>query len=87
LSQATRYPGKRKQKWKKIFHGPSHSPVVDLSDLELSTEIVESCRRGDGDAFRVLYDLYKDKVYSISVYFFHGDEGLDTGSYLPYIVG
>jgi hypothetical protein len=48
---------------------------------------VESCRRGDGDAFRVLYDLYKDKVYSISLYFFYGDEGLDTGSYLPYIVG
>jgi RNA polymerase sigma-70 factor (ECF subfamily) len=47
--------------------------VVDLSDREISAEIVESCRSGDRDAFRALYDLYKDRVYSISLYFFHGD--------------
>ncbi|HWY49388.1 MAG TPA: sigma-70 family RNA polymerase sigma factor [Bryobacteraceae bacterium] len=52
---------------------PSHSPVVNLSGRELSTEIIESCRLGDRDAFRALYDLYKDRVYSISLYFFHGD--------------
>jgi len=52
---------------------PSHSPVVILSGRELSTEIIESCRLGDRDAFRALYDLYKDRVYSISLYFFHGD--------------
>jgi RNA polymerase sigma-70 factor (ECF subfamily) len=48
-------------------------PVVNLNDPGLSTEIVESCRLGDRDAFRALYDLYKDRVYSISLYFFHGD--------------
>jgi hypothetical protein len=47
--------------------------VVNLSDREISAAIVESCRAGDRDAFRVLYDLYKDRVYSISLYFFHGD--------------
>jgi RNA polymerase sigma-70 factor (ECF subfamily) len=47
--------------------------VVNLSGRELSTEIIESCRLGDRNAFRVLYDLYKDRVYSISLYFFHGD--------------
>ena len=47
--------------------------MVNLSGRELSTEIVESCRHGDRDAFRVLYDLYKDRVYSIALYFFHGD--------------
>jgi len=52
---------------------PSHSPVVNLSGRELSTEIIESCRLGDRDAFRALYDLYKDRVYSISLYFFHGN--------------
>src|SRR5580698_11328591 len=56
---------------RKFFYGPSHSPVVNLS--ELTTGIVESCRQGDRDAFRVLYDLYKDRVYSIALYFFHGD--------------
>jgi RNA polymerase sigma-70 factor (ECF subfamily) len=47
--------------------------VVDLSDREIGAEIIESCRLGDRDALRVLYDIYKDRVYSISLYFFHGD--------------
>jgi RNA polymerase sigma-70 factor (ECF subfamily) len=50
--------------------------VVPLSDREVSAEIIDSCRAGDRDAFRVLYDIYKDRVYSISLYFFHGDEGI-----------
>ena len=51
-------------------------PVVPLSDREVSAEIIQSCRAGDRDAFRVLYDRYKDRVYSISLYFFHGDQAL-----------
>jgi len=47
--------------------------VVDLSDREISAEIIKACRLGDRDAFRALYDVYKDRVYSISLYFFHGD--------------
>jgi len=47
--------------------------VVNLSGRKLSTEIIEACRSGDRDAFRALYDLYKDRVYSISLYFLHGD--------------
>ncbi len=47
--------------------------MVNLSGRELSREILESCRSGDRDAFRALYDLYKDRVYSIALYFFHGD--------------
>jgi RNA polymerase sigma-70 factor, ECF subfamily len=50
--------------------------VVNLSGRKLSTEIIESCRSGDRDAFRALYDLYKDRVYSIALYFFHGDATL-----------
>jgi RNA polymerase sigma-70 factor, ECF subfamily len=52
---------------------PSNSMVVGLNGREISAEILESCRRGDRDAFRVLYETYKDKVYSIALYFFHGD--------------
>lgn len=48
--------------------------MVHLSGREISAEIIESCRLGDRDAFRALYDLYKDRVYSIALYFFHGDE-------------
>ena len=40
---------------------------------ELTAEVVEACRRGQRDALRVLYETYKDKVYSIALYYFHGD--------------
>src|SRR6266481_1784706 len=61
------------RKWNKIFDVPSQWLVVHLSDREISADVIESCRLGDRDAFRTLYDLYKDRVYSISLYFFHGD--------------
>jgi RNA polymerase sigma-70 factor (ECF subfamily) len=47
-----------------------------VSDREISAAIIESCRSGDRDAFRVLYDIYKDHVYSISLYYFHGDQAI-----------
>jgi len=46
---------------------------VSQSDREVSAEIIECCRQGDRAAFQALYQAYKDKVYSISLYFFHGD--------------
>jgi len=48
--------------------------VTGLSDREITADIIESCRQGDRVAFRALYEAYKDKVYSIALYFFHGDE-------------
>jgi RNA polymerase sigma-70 factor (ECF subfamily) len=50
--------------------------VVDLSDREISPGIIDSCRLGERDALRALYDWYKDRVYSIALYFFHGDHAL-----------
>ena len=50
-----------------------NSRVVHLSDRKISAEVVASCRSGDRDAFRALYELHKDQVYSIALYFFHGD--------------
>jgi RNA polymerase sigma-70 factor, ECF subfamily len=40
---------------------------------EIGPEVLDACRRGDRDAFRLLYEAYKDRVYSIAFYFFHGD--------------
>ncbi len=42
----------------------------------LTAEVVEACRRGERDALRVLYETYKDHVYSIALYHFHGDPAL-----------
>lgn len=36
-------------------------------------EVLEACRRGDREAFRALYEAYKDRVYSIAYYFLRGD--------------
>jgi RNA polymerase sigma-70 factor (ECF subfamily) len=47
--------------------------VVSLSQREITSELVDACRKGDREAFRALYDAYKDKVYSICLYYFHGD--------------
>ncbi len=30
-------------------------------------DVVEACRRGDPDAFRVLFETYKDRIYSIAL--------------------
>ena len=59
---------------RKNFDVPSESPVVDLSDRQIGAEIVAACRSGDRDAFRALYDFYKTRVYSIALYFLHGDQ-------------
>jgi RNA polymerase sigma-70 factor (ECF subfamily) len=48
--------------------------VLTQRGPRLAPGVVEACRRGDRDAFRALYDAYKDKVYSIALYFFHRDE-------------
>lgn len=47
--------------------------MVPLSNQEIAADIIDACRAGDREALRVLYDMYKDRVYSISLYFFHGD--------------
>ena len=38
--------------------------------------VVESCQQGDREAFRLLFETHKDKVYSIALYFFGGDSAL-----------
>ena len=47
--------------------------MVSLKERDTNAEIIESCRRGDRDAFRALYESHKERVYSICYYFFHDD--------------
>lgn len=47
--------------------------AVSLAHPEINADILESCRQGDRDAFRVVYETHKDRVYSVALYFFHGD--------------
>ncbi len=45
----------------------SESGITLMVLEQTGKEIVESCQRGDPEAFRALFDLYKDRVYTIAL--------------------
>jgi RNA polymerase sigma-70 factor (ECF subfamily) len=47
--------------------------VIGMAPVVTERELVGACQRGDRDAFRALFEAYKNKVYSIA-YRFAGDE-------------
>jgi RNA polymerase sigma-70 factor (ECF subfamily) len=44
------------------------------SEQRIDERVIEACQQGDREAFRLLFETYQDKVYSISLYYFKGDE-------------
>jgi RNA polymerase sigma-70 factor, ECF subfamily len=40
----------------------------------IDAHVIGACQEGDREAFRLLFEAYKDKVFSIAVYSLHGDE-------------
>jgi RNA polymerase sigma-70 factor (ECF subfamily) len=42
-------------------------PIVD-------ERVIEACQQGDREAFHLLFEAYKDRVFSIAIYSFGGDE-------------
>jgi RNA polymerase sigma-70 factor (ECF subfamily) len=44
------------------------------SDFSIDDRTIEACQRGDPEGFRLLFEIYKDRVYSIALYYFAGDE-------------
>jgi len=44
-----------------------------MAEQIISGRVINACQQGDRDAFRVLFETYKDKVYSIAVYSSGGD--------------
>lgn len=47
--------------------------MAEPDDRRITPEVIESCRRGDRAALQLLYEAYKNRVYSIAFYFFHRD--------------
>jgi RNA polymerase sigma-70 factor (ECF subfamily) len=45
-----------------------------MREYVIEDRTIEACQDGDGEAFRLLFDNYKDRVYSIAFGFFNGDE-------------
>ena len=40
----------------------------------IDSHVIAACQEGDREAFRLLFEAYKDRVFSIAVYSFRGDE-------------
>ena len=47
---------------------------VAMSEPRIEASVIAACQQGDREAFRLLFETYKDRVYQIALYFFGGDE-------------
>jgi len=45
-----------------------------MSETMVDERVIEACQAGDREAFRLLFETYKDRVFSIAAYSFGGDE-------------
>ncbi len=45
-----------------------------MSEPLIDERVIKDCQQGDREAFRLLFEAYKDRVFSIAVYSFQGDQ-------------
>jgi len=45
-----------------------------MSEPLIDERVIKDCQQGDREAFRLLFEAYKDRVFSMAVYSFHGDQ-------------
>lgn len=45
-----------------------------MDETKIDERVIEACRDGDREAFRLLFETYKDRVFSIALYSFDGNE-------------
>jgi RNA polymerase sigma-70 factor, ECF subfamily len=50
------------------------SSRVLMTKHTIDDQTIEACQRGDSDAFRLVFETYKNRVYSIALCFFDGNE-------------
>lgn len=49
-------------------------PQRAMSERQSDAGLIAACQRGDREAFRLLFEAHKDRVYSVALYFFGGDD-------------
>ena len=47
-----------------------------MAEKLIDGRVIEACQQGDRDAFQLLFEAYKDKVFSIAVYSIGGDRSV-----------
>ncbi len=48
--------------------------LAAMAEQIIDDRVIRACQEGDREAFRLLFEAYKDRVFSIAVYSFSGDE-------------
>ena len=48
--------------------------LAAMAQQIVDERVIRECQQGDREAFRLLFEAYKDRVFSIAVYSFHGDQ-------------
>lgn len=48
--------------------------VAGEQKTRITGRVIEACQRGDREAFSLLFETYQEKVYSIALYYFKGEE-------------
>ena len=48
--------------------------LAAMAEQIIDERVIKDCQQGDREAFRLLFEAYKDRVFSIAVYSFHGDQ-------------
>ena len=46
-----------------------------MSDLQTEADIIEACKEGDREAFHILFEEHKDRIYTIAFHY-SGDESM-----------
>ncbi len=50
--------------------------MMAMAEQLISGQVIEACQQGDRAAFQLLFETYKDKVFSIAVYSSGGDRAV-----------
>jgi len=56
------------------FRKQDTGPPVFMAKQIIDDSTIEACRRGDSDALQLVFETYRDRVYSIALCYFDGDE-------------
>jgi RNA polymerase sigma-70 factor, ECF subfamily len=48
--------------------------LAAMSEPLVDERVIKDCQQGDREAFRLLFEAYRDRVFAIAVYSFHGDQ-------------
>jgi RNA polymerase sigma-70 factor (ECF subfamily) len=62
--------------WLRLTIGEAMEQRAVMAQKLIDGAVIEACQQGDREAFQLLFEAYKDKVFSIAVYSIGGDHAM-----------